>query len=186
VIIGGLDISLTGFGAVAVPSGWDLDFARVERTSFGVPLHKGASTREVTGRLRDIARDVRTWLIRVGATHVVAEDLPPQRAFSTVPLAELRGVLRLELLDQAGLDLQFVNLAHARKLMLGAKPPGDPKKYVVEALRTVGGDFDDADQADAFCTVNAVLDGHGIPHLHHLLWQTPPKRVRGKVRRRAA
>lgn len=184
MIVAGLDISLTGFGAVAVPSGWDLDWRRVERTSFGVPLGKDASTRDVTNRLRDLARDVRTWLIRVGASAVVAEDLPTHGAFSTVPLAELRGVLRLELLDQAGLDLQFINNSHARKVLLGRKPSENGKAHVVQALAAAGADFADADQCDAFCTVNAVLDSFGIPHLHHLLWTTEaPKRTK---RRRAA
>lgn len=183
MIIAGLDLSLTGLGAVAVPSGWDLDWRRVERASFGVSLTKTATTREVTGRLRDLARDVRVWLIRVGATHVVAEDLPSRGVFSTVPLAELRGVLRLELLDQVGLDLQFVNLQYARKVLLGAKPPRDPKAYVCEALYAAGADFADADQCDAFCTVNAVLDQFEVPHLHHLLWQDEPKRTK---KRRAA
>lgn len=183
VIIAGLDISLTGLGAVAVPSGWDLDWRRVERISFGVSLHKGASTRDVTNRLRDIARDVRVWLIRVGASAVVAEDLPPQRAFSTVPLAELRGVLRLELLDQAGLDLQFVNQSTARKVLLGRLPAKERKAHVVQALRAAGADFADADQCDAFCTVNAVLDQFEVPRLSNLLWEPEAKRQK---RRRAA
>jgi Holliday junction resolvasome RuvABC endonuclease subunit len=184
VIIAGLDISLTGFGAVAVPSSWDLDWRRVARISFGRPLAKGASTREATARLRDIARDVRVWLIRVGASHVVAEDLPPHaNGFSMVPLAELRGVLRLELLDQAGLDLQFVNQSTARKLLLGKLPAKERKQHVVEALRAAGADFDDADQADAFCTVNALLDDFEIPSLRNLLWQPEPKRTK---RRRVA
>ncbi len=181
MIIGGLDISLTGLGAVAVPSGWDLDWRRVERASFGVPLPKNASTREVTGRLRDLARDVRTWLIRVGATHVVADELPPQaKGFSMVPLGEMRGVLRLELLDQCGLDLQFVNQSTARKLLLGKLPPSKRKEHVVQALQAAGADFSDADQCDAFCTVNAVLDDFEIPHLHHLLWPAEPKRARAR------
>lgn len=182
MIIAGLDISLTGLGAVAVPSGWDLDWRRVERVSFGVPLPKGASTREVTARLRDLARDVRAWLIRVGATHVVAEDLPPHaKGFSMVPLAELRGVLRLELLDQCGLDLQFVNQSTARKLLLGKLPAKNRKQHVVEALEAAGADFADADQADAFCTVNAVLDSFEIPHLHNLLWLPEPTRQKGRA-----
>lgn len=180
MIVAGLDISLTGLGAVAVPCGWDLDWRRVERDSFGVKLEKGASTREVTHRLRDLARDVRTWLIRVGASHVVAEDLPP-KGFNLVKLGEIRGVLRLELLDQCGLDLQFVNQSTARRILLGKLPAENRKQHVVEALKAAGADFRDADQADAFCTVNAVLDDFGIPHLHHLLWPSEPKRTRRRA-----
>jgi Holliday junction resolvasome RuvABC endonuclease subunit len=182
--IAGLDISLTGLGAVVVDANWDMRFSTVERASFGVALRKDASTREVTDRLRNIARDVRVWLIRTGATALVAEDLPPHaKGFSMVPLAELRGVLRLELLDQAGLDMKFVNQSTARKILLGRLPQTERKKHVVEALRAAGADFDDADQADAFCTVNAVLDDHEIPCLRNLLWQPE---LKPKKRRRAA
>lgn len=183
MIVAGIDGSLTGLGMVAVPSDWDLDWRRVKRISLGVSLPHDATTRQVTGRLRDLARDVRTWLIRVGASHVVAEDVPSHAAFSIVQLSELRGVLRLELLDQAGLDLQFVNQSTARKLLLGKLPAKERKQHVVEALRAAGADFDDADQADAFCTVNAVLDDFEIPSLRNLLWQPEPKRTK---RRRAA
>jgi Holliday junction resolvasome RuvABC endonuclease subunit len=181
--IAGLDLSLQGLGAVVVDAKWDLRFDTVERASFGVPLRKDATTREVTDRLRALCLDVRVWLIRMGATHVVAEDLPPHaKGFSMVPLAELRGALRLELLREANLDLQFVNQSRARKILLGKLPPKDRKKHVVEALKAAGAGFDDADQADAFCTVNAVLDGFEIPHLHNLLWASEPK----PNRRRAA
>jgi hypothetical protein len=51
----------------------------------------------------------------------------------------------------------------------------------VEALKAAGSDFRDADQADAFCTVNAVLDSFEIPHLHNLLWAPDPKRTRRRA-----
>lgn len=186
MIIAGLDISLTGLGMVAVPSDWDLDWRRIERVSLGVPLSRHATTREVTTRLRDLARDVRTWLIRVGASVVVAEDLPTHAAYSIVPLAELRGVLRLELLDQAGLDLQFVNQSTARKHLLGRLPASERKEHVIEALRARGADFDDADQCDAFCTVNAVLDDYEIPSLSNLLWQPEAAKPKRAKRKKAA
>lgn len=180
-ILVGLDLSLRGSGAVAVHADWDLRFTAVERASFGWPLQKGASTRDVTSRLRNLARDIRVWCVRVGATHAFAEDLPTHAAFNIVPLAEIRGVLRLELLDEIGLDLQFVNQSHARKVLLGKLPAKDRKKHVVEALRAAGADFADADQADAFCTVNAVLDSFGIPSLSNLLWQPEPKRAKRRA-----
>ena len=168
--LAGLDLSLTGLGAVVVPADWDLDWRRVERASFGVRLRKNATTREVTDRLRNITRDVRVWLIRMGATHVYIEDLPPHtNGFSMVPLAELRGVVRLDLLDEAKLDVAFVNQSSARKYLLGKLPAKERKQHVIAALKAAGADFDDGDQYDAFSTVNVRLDGHGVPSLKNLL-----------------
>lgn len=189
IIAGGLDLSLTGLGAVAVPADWDMDWRRVERASFGVSLPKGASTRQVTDRLRNLTRDVRVWLIRMGVTHVFVEDLPRRGAFSIVPLAELRGVMRLELLDQAHLDVTFVTQSEALKLLLGAVPPEDRKVHAREALKAQGANFEDSDQFDAFAVVNARLGDLGIPYLKSLLWDPDapkPKKPRTRRLRKAA
>lgn len=179
-MIVGLDLSLRGTGAVAIPPSWDLDFTRVHAESFGVDLPAARTTREVTARLRDISRDLREWCIRIGARHVWIEDLPTHAAFNIVPLAELRGVVRLELLDQAQLDVRFVNQSSARKLLLGKLPPNDRKRHVVEALKAAGARFRDSDQADAFTAANAALHELGVPCFTNLLWQPE---VKVKVKR---
>lgn len=177
----GIDLSLTGTGTVLVPGPWDLRWHAVERASFGRSLPKSASVREVTHRLRDVTRDVVRWLIRLGATHVFVEDALTHAAFNIVPLAELRGHFRVELLEQAGLDAVFVNQSSARKKLLGKLPPKDRKAHVIEALKAAGADFDDGDQFDAFVAVNAGLEDLGIPHLQELLQPfevKKPKRAR--------
>jgi hypothetical protein len=184
----GIDLSLTGTGAVLVPGPWDLRWHAVERASFGVSLPRTAALREVTHRLRDVSRDVVRWIVRQGATHVFVEDLPPHaKGFSMVPLAELRGVFRCELLEQAGLDAVFVNQSSARKFLLGKLPPKDRKAHVVEALKAAGADFEDSDQYDAFCSVNLRLGELGVPHLQELLFKfDEPKVKRPRARKAAA
>jgi hypothetical protein len=123
--------------------------------------------------------------VRHGATHVYVEDLPPHaKGFSMVPLAELRGVFRLELLDQAGLDPVFVNQSSARKHLLGKLPQRDRKASVIAALKAAGADFDDGDQYDAFSTVNLHLEALGVPHLQELAGPFQAARVRRPRRRR--
>jgi Holliday junction resolvasome RuvABC endonuclease subunit len=185
IVAAGLDLSLTGLGAVAVPENWDLDWRRVERASFGVSLPRGASTRQVTDRLRNLTRDVRVWLIRMHVTHVFIEDLPTHAAFSIVPLAELRGVVRLDLLDEAHLDVTFVNQSSARKLLLGKLPGKDRKAHVVEALKAAGAEFEDKDQYDAFAAVNARLGDLGIPQLKSLLWDPDAPKVKAPRAKKA-
>lgn len=181
----GIDLSLTGTGAVVVPGTWDRDWRRVLRLSFGRARVSGA--REVTHRLRDVSRDVCRWLSDAGATHVFVEDLPTRAAFNIVPLAELRGVFRCELLERLGLDPTFVNQSSARKLLLGKLPQKDRKAHVVEALKAAGASFDDADQFDAFATVNAGLPALGVPHLQELLFPfDAPKAKTPRARKAAA
>jgi len=184
--LGGIDLSLTGTGAVALKPDWDLQWRSVARASFGVSLRKTASAREVTHRLIDIKRDVVRWLIREGVTHVYVEQAVPG-VFNAVQLGELRGAFRIELLEQAGLDPIFVPEMTSRCYLLGKVPQKNRKAAVVEALRAAGADFEDGDQFDAFTAVNLHLDDHGAPSLKNLLWDpaAEPKRVRrGTVRRK--
>lgn len=183
----GIDLSLTRTGAVALSGDWDREWRRVERASFGVSLPKSASVREVTHRLRDVSRDVVRWLIGQRVTHVFVESAITARAFNIVPLSELRGAFRVQLLEQAGLDPVFVNQSSARKKLLGKLPQNDRKQHVIEALKAAGADFDDGDQFDAFCTVNAELEQLGVPHLQELLFKfDEPKAKKPRARKAAA
>lgn len=169
----GIDLSLTGTGAVIVPGDWDRTWRRVRRMSFGVDLSaaklkRKPTTREITHRIRDISADVARWLIRHEATHAFVEDALTHEAWNLVPLAELRGHFRVVLLEQTGLDPVFVNQASSRKFLLGKLPQKDRKAAVVAALRTMGADFEDEDQFDAFTAVNAHLEELGVPHFQEL------------------
>jgi Holliday junction resolvasome RuvABC endonuclease subunit len=171
--VAGIDLSLTGTGAVAIPALWDRDWRRIARQSFGVSLEqkklkRKPTVREITHRLHDISRDVVRWILQERATHVFVEDALTHGAWNLVPLAELRGVFRVVLLEQAGLDPVFVNQASSRKFLLGKLPPDKRKDAVVAALKAAGADFDDEDQFDAFTAANMHLESLGIPHLQEL------------------
>jgi hypothetical protein len=183
VIVLGLDLSFTALGMVAIPSGWDLDMRRVERHRVGYELDRSSSPRDHLNRLRDLALDVRVFAIRVGASHVWAESLPTQRAFSVVSLAKLRCAVDLELYREVGLVTQDAALSSSRKLLLGKCPAENPKQHVAEALRARGADFADDDaKTDAFTVANWGLNELGIPCLTQLLWSPETK----PTRRRAA
>ena len=77
--------------------------------------------------------------------------------------------------------LGFVNQSSARKTLLGKLPQKDRKQHVIEALKAAGADFEDGDQFDAFCAMNARLAELGIPHFQELLFPfdvKKPKRAR--------
>ncbi len=187
--VAGIDLSLTGTGAVGIPGNWDLDWRRIARQSFGVSLEwkklkRKPTTREITHRLHDISRDAVRWILQERATHVFVEDALTHGAWNLVPLAELRGVFRVVLLEQAGIDPVFVNQASSRKFLLGKLPPSDRKEVVVEELKKAGADFEDGDQFDAFVAANMHLESLGIPHLQEL--RQPFETVKPKRSRKAA
>lgn len=187
----GIDLSLTGTGAVVVPGSWDRDWRRIARASFGVSLEqkklkRKPTVREITHRLKDVSRDVVRWIVREQVTHVFVEDALTHGAFNLVPLAELRGAFRIELLEAAGLDPVFVNQANSRWFLLGKLPPDKRKEAVVLALREAGADFEDDDQFDGFVAANRHLEELGIPHLQELRQPFEVKKAKKPRARKAA
>lgn len=185
--IAGLDLSLSGLGAVVVPGDWDSSFRRVSRASFGQSLPKKASEREITDRLILLSHDITVWLEREKATHVYVESLPTQRAWHLGPLAELRGVVRYMLRTRLGLDIAIANQTSVRHLLLGGLPKGlDRKAAVKEALNAAGATFDDHDQRDAFVVANWGMRELGVPHLQELLMPMKVKKATKPRARKAA
>lgn len=194
--IAGLDLSLTGLGAVVVPADWDLSFSRVARASFGLTFDKKATEREITDRLILLSHDITVWLDRQKATHVFVESLPTGRAFNLGPLAELRGVVRVELRRKLGLDVVIANQTSVRFLLLGALPgktgvgPGakkfNRKAAVQEVLLASGANFEDGDQGDAFAAANWGMEQLGVPHLARLLFPNGLPKPERKPRARKA
>lgn len=192
--IAGLDLSLSGLGAVVVPGDWDLSFDRVARNSFGMSLKKTATQREITDRLMLLSHDITVWLGREKATHAYVESLPTQRAFQLVPLAELRCAVRLSLRKELGIDIDLANQTSARHLFLGGLPKKtadgdkfDRKAAIKEALKARGGVFRDLDQCDAFVAANWGMSQLGVPHLQETLFSfDAPKPKRARARKAAA
>lgn len=192
--IAGLDLSLSGLGAVVVPGDWDFTFSRIAFTSFGVSLPKKATEREITDRLLLLSHDVTVWLGREKATHVYVESLPTQRAYQLVPLAELRCAVRLELRRKLAIDIDVANQTSARYLFLGGLPKKTPagdkfdkKAAIAEMLKARGARFEDLDQGDAFVVANWGMAALGVPHLKHTLFDpNAPKAKKPRARKAAA
>lgn len=162
-VVLGIDASLTGTGLVAVPLGWDLEWRRIQHITLGVSLTKLATERERLERMQMLALDVRTWAIRVGATHAWIEDLPTQAAFNIPQLAELRGFIRSELMRECGLFVERAPQSSIRKLFLGRLPPRERKQAVIAALDCMTDVFQTADEKDAFVVANWGLSELGAP-----------------------
>jgi len=172
-VIAALDLSMRGLGMVAGSPSWDLDWRRIRFNTLEYKLRKGASGREEVARLRSLARDVRTWIERVKATEVWAEDIAAHQGFSVVQLSELRCAVRLEL-DAIGIELRFVPEMTARKTLLGWVPK-NRKAHVVEVLKAQGDPFNFDDERDAFTILNHRFHDLGAPCLTALLGEKPAK-----------
>lgn len=177
-VVLGLDLSLSGLGAVAVPLDWDLRPERVRGRTLGVSLPRDATPRAHTLRLMAIARDVVTLAVYYGATEVWAEDLPTRAAYGVVQLAELRGVVRVELERCCGLSIRFVQACEARRLLYGGQPPRGVthrarKRWLLEPLKLCGLPLEDDAQGDAFAICNWALSEAGAPCLAGLC--APPR-----------
>ncbi len=113
-----------------------------------------------------------------GASVVAIESLPT-RAFSTVGLAELHGVVRSSM-HLAGFRVYTAPQSTARKLILGALPPKDRKKITIETIRSFNECSDwGEDECDAFVAANWLCAELGMPFL-----AAPQKQKAKKARKR--
>ena len=192
-VVLGLDLSVRALGLCAVESTWDLRWDRTRACTLEVPLTADEIGRAHTLRLMALARDVRVFAVRVGATDVWAEDIgffDRTRIKSAIQLAELRSAVRVELERECGLTLRFVQSSSARKLLYGVQPPkglsyGQRKAWLLEPLRLAGAPFEDDAQGDAFCVANYALSELGAPCLAHILG-TPELKPKAKRMRKVA
>lgn len=145
----GLDPSLRAFGMVAIPDDFHpSDWSRiVARTMVTKPGGEDAD------RYLYLARAAASFCAAEQADSVWIEDLPRGiRSASAFRLAELAGVVKTEIRRTLGIPVTPVNVAAARKRMLGQVPAGEMAKVVVyESFRSLGAHFEDDAQSDAAC-----------------------------------
>lgn len=113
-------------------------------------------------RLRWICRDVSRRVVAVRLQNPTAkilvgsESLPTRRARMIGMLGEVRGVVRLGLLESSGLSMEDVPLASGRKLLLGSNYVSKGSKDL--AIATVRSIFKNPslgeDAADSWVTAN--------------------------------
>jgi hypothetical protein len=160
----GLDLSLRGAAACAVPRDWDgADLRRVAQMSpVGWDLTKGASPEEKARRNRAIARAVSGIVLslkpRVSAVYV--EDYAYGGNVQTgMAIAEMTGIVKDELYVKAGLCPIPVMNTSARKTLLQKLVRSDVKAWVGLNVKRLGpiANAWTGDQIDAFVVVN-----HGL------------------------
>jgi len=123
MVILGLDISSRSTATVAIPLSWDGVWSRVEWLLCGQPLPRGASDLARAQRTEHIARAIVEFARRKGGTVAFIESYGFNQNTSAHTLAEVAGVVRLELV-RAGIEIHTAQMSTARKLLLGKIPVG--------------------------------------------------------------
>lgn len=156
----GLDLSTRAAAAVAVPQDWDGRWSRIRSTVVGEPLQREATDEQRARRTETIAARLVAFACTQGVTSVWIEGYAFSQATAAHTLAEVGGVVRLELV-RAGFEIRTANMSTARKLLLGKVPRKGAKDAVVATLRAAGATFGTADEADAYCCANLGLSELG-------------------------
>jgi Holliday junction resolvasome RuvABC endonuclease subunit len=123
----GLDISSRSTATVAIPLDWDGRWSRVEWLLCGQKLTRGSSDMARAQRTESIARAIVEFARRKGATVAFFESYGFNQNTSAHTLAEVAGVVRLELV-RAGIEIHTAQMSSARKLLLGKIPVGKKLK----------------------------------------------------------
>lgn len=95
---------------------------------------------------------------------VGAEALPTRGAYGIGMLGELRGVVRVALLERLGIVLADVRLSSLRQTLLGKHASKGSKKLAIATVRSFPGwGSIGEDAADAFAVANHLCSEHGLP-----------------------
>lgn len=174
----GLDISSRSTATVAIPLDWDGRWSRVEWLLCGQPLPRGATDLARAQRTEHIARAIVEFARRKGGTVAFIESYGFNQNVAAHTLAEVAGVVRLELV-RAGIEIHTAQMSSARKLLLGRLPnpraagKGAAKKAVYGTLTAAGAKLPPEsaggmDVADAIVCAN-----HGLAELGGYCWAQP-------------
>jgi Holliday junction resolvasome RuvABC endonuclease subunit len=161
ITILGLDLSLTGSGAVRYKLPWAGDFKDIESLHVGRKLSKDASEYDCLCRLRYLRDEILEFAD--GCQVVAVEQYAFSRGASRAhALGELGGVVKLALLG-LGLEIVPLTASHVRSC-LGKFPRKAPKEHVAALIRKLGApDRWSDDVIDSFVTANgwSVANGYG-------------------------
>lgn len=176
-VVLGIDVSSRSTATVAIPSTWDGVWSRVEWLLCGQKLSRGATDLQRAQRCEQIAREIVGFAKRKGATVAWFEGYAFSQNTSAHTLAEVAGVVRLELV-RAGIEIHTANMNSARKLLLGRVPSsrkegkGAAKKAVYATLTAAGASLPKGDPgmdvADAIVCANWGLSDLGAYALAQL------------------
>ena len=164
-LVVGLDLSLSSSGVTVIPTDWGGDTRKVYWHECRLKPRKIVTDEDRARRIESMLCQVMDFVLDFDRSiEAVAIESLPTKARSLVVLAELHGVIRLELLDRHLYTLTAPEAA-ARKLLLGALPRSDRKTITLETVRSLPGLAEiGPDAADAFVAANWALaeQGHGF------------------------
>lgn len=156
----GLDLSTRAAAAVAVPLDWYGRWQAVRSIVVGEKLRRDATDAERARRCENIAARIVAFARATGATCAWIESYAFAQKVAAHTLAEVGGVVRLELV-RAGIELHTAQMSTARKMLLGKVPRADVKVAVFAAFRAAGAPFETCDEADAMAAANLGLSELG-------------------------
>jgi hypothetical protein len=182
-IFGGVDLSQSALGLVAVPVPFQCEWDRVERTTFGLTLGREHSREELAQHLQTMADTAVCWLKAKRVTDVAFEAYPlGSGALRSIDrVAEIGGALRYLVWTQLGLAPTASPIASARKLFLGSmshaylahavrhmrpaevKKLGKQKAAVWAEAQRMRCGFGTPDEADAFVAANWGMHEQDLP-----------------------
>lgn len=156
----GLDLSLTGTAACALPLGWDHDMYRARTMKSGYMLPNDSSPEDQVKRLITIVDDVVDFCDRRRAKHVYIENYAfSQKQSRAHALGELGGTVKKEVYQKLGLVVIPVVASRARKILLQHLPRADSKKFTIKNVKRLEGPSWGwtEDECDSFVVCNAGL-----------------------------
>ena len=179
VVVAGIDASLRGTGVVALRGdAWIDDLSACRWARFGRPLEERASAKARAERLREIRRDVVTFLRQHDVTHAWIENYAFGKEFKAHEVGELGGVIRDALLEEARLGyccqhFDEVPVASVRSFFLGKSGKGS-KDAVARVFKKIDAPFgwrskEDQDIGDAFVAANWGRSELGLPAMANVL-----------------
>lgn len=155
----GLDLSLTGTGAVVIPAYWQVgDWGSLKVLQAGYSLTKSSSEQSRLDRYLTIANAVVSLARAERVEHVGVEQyaFSQHMAFAR-SIAELGGIVKSSLYTQCSLVAEPVVASSARKTVFGKVPKKGAKKAVRKLLLDSGAPKEwTGDQCDAFVVAYCV------------------------------
>ncbi len=160
----GLDLSLTGAAACALPCPWDGDLLDVRMMPMaGYKLTNDASATERRERIISIRDAVLAFCTKVQARRIWVEDYAFSAPGRITMLAELGGTVKIDLWENWGVSVETVRASQARKVLLQKLPQKDSKLFTKINVQKLGGPAStwNEDQIDAFVIANYALSTVG-------------------------
>lgn len=160
----GLDLSLTGSAACALPCPWDGEIAGARQMPMaGYKLKADASQTELRERIIAIRDQILAFCKHVQAKHIMIENYAFSASGKITMLAELAGNVKMDLWENWGVSVEPIHASSARKILLQKLPQKDSKLFTSVNVRKLGGQTAGwtVDQIDAFCVANACLSRLG-------------------------